>query len=258
MKALDKKIDELFEYRRLPYLIETGGANKKEAKTLYAKLKSLQRAIYFLDDYLESNWKCTKSGLSKHWKVIDSCLNLEFGLPKTKLADYTKHIKTYQKHELQLREYKLPTRLDMEYFYFYKSCDVKLIRRLICDQLPKLNALYPASDWRVFDLITEINDDVEDIFEDMLTINGNRVLISLEDNSISITKRSFSSYIQKLSDANTLRLQKKGKAYQEVYDLSKKMIRETKSLLNKNLKTYQQDYNESNSKLYSFLQNKAG
>jgi len=40
------------------------------------------------------------------------------------------------------------------------------------------------SDWRYFDLITEINDDVEDIFEDQLTINGNLFNILIHEDGL--------------------------------------------------------------------------
>ena len=60
----------------------------------------------------------------------------------------------------------LPTRLEMEYFYFYKSCDVKLLRRLIYEtRLKGSKSFGSLSDWRYFDLVTEVNDDVADILK---------------------------------------------------------------------------------------------
>jgi len=135
-----------------------------------------QVSIYWLDDYLENNWEIKKSELSKFWKAIHKDMT-DCGIPKSKLAEYSKHIMKYQSHELNLREAKMPTDGSIEYYYYYKSCDVRLMRQIIYDLSEDLDSKSTLADWRYFDLVTEVNDDVEDMFEDLETINvdGNTV-----------------------------------------------------------------------------------
>jgi hypothetical protein len=54
------------------------------------------------------------------------------------------------------------------------------------------------ADWRYFDMITEINDDVSDVFEDIETINGNSFLISYYDSGADATKERFINYCDNL------------------------------------------------------------
>ena len=193
--ALAHKIDELFAYRKLPYLISTQEPDANRAKKFLQQLSDLQTAIYHLDAYLESNWDIDEQQLDAKWVIIYEKLSA-CGLTKKYHKDYVSHIQKYQKHELQLREGLLPTRLSMEYFYYYKSCDVKLIRRLIYDRYPALAKLYTLGDWRYFDRITEVDDDVSDIHEDQHTINGNRFLITIKEEGIDEAKSQFSQYMK--------------------------------------------------------------
>jgi len=193
------KIIELFEYRELPKLIRY----KKDSwdADFYEKLIQLQYDIYLLDHELETNWKVDMKIIENRWSEIYNDLHA-IGLPAEKNDYYCKHIYKYQKHELEIRKQKLPTRLSMEYFYFYKSCDVKLLRRLIYDNNPELNKVIRLSDWRLFDLVTEINDDVEDLQEDVSTINGNRFLISLLQFGKENTRDVFVNYLDILEERN--------------------------------------------------------
>ncbi len=174
---LKGKIKELFKYRKLPILLELAGTSKKEEKVFYGQLIELQAAIYDLDLYLESNWELDDAALKEWWKHIYTKLTA-LKLPKKKHAFYVRQILKYQKHEMSIRYGKLPTSYTMEYFYYYKSCDVKLIRQLIYDKFPKLNSHFSLVDWRLFDLVTEMVDDLSDVEEDTEVYNGNRFLIS--------------------------------------------------------------------------------
>lgn len=191
-----EKIIDLFEYRELPKIIALGNHGTLDER-LYENLIKLQYHIYLLDSILENNWLVPSSKIKEAWTAIHADL-IEIGIDRNSIDEYCRHIYKYQKHELELREYKLPERLTMEYFYFYKSCDVKLLRRIIYDKYPKLKRENKLSDWRVFDLITEINDDVEDVYEDLYTINGNRFLLGILKNGVTKTHNCYLEFLTSL------------------------------------------------------------
>jgi len=203
--TLRDKIIALFEYRQLPELIIFGG--KTWSESYYEQLIDLQYHIYKLDHELETNWKVDMKIINNRWTEIYKSLD-RLGISRKQHDRYCRHIYKYQKHELDIRNQKLPTRLSMEYFYFYKSCDVKLLRKLIYRHNPTLAKEIKESEWRLFDLVTEVNDDVTDLQEDIHTINGNRFLISLKQFGPDRTKSIFADFLQELklrNDATPLR-----------------------------------------------------
>ena len=195
-EELNKKVDELFQYRHIPELLHY--SNIKGLDSFNNKLKKLQFAIYYLDHYLESNWKIRKTELNRFWKDIYQSLT-EFGILKKDAPDLCKQIGKYQSHESNMRLGKWPTSYKFKYLYYYKSCDVKLMRRLIYMEAPQLKAKIKEPDWRYYDYITEINDDVQDVFEDMKTINGNRFLISILQTGSRNTQQEFISELRLLN-----------------------------------------------------------
>lgn len=198
-KELRNKIIELFEYRELPKLISY--KNEEWDAQFYEDLVQLQYDIYLLDHELETNWEVDMSIVGERWKTIYRDLSV-LGVDSSKHDSYCAHIYKYQKHELEIRDRKLPTRLSMEYFYFYKSCDVKLLRKLIYDRNVNLGKVIRPSEWRIFDLVTEINDDVVDLQEDITTINGNRFLISYLHFGAQKTIEVFNNYLDALDRRN--------------------------------------------------------
>ena len=194
-----EKIIALFEYRQLPDLMMF---NKKDwDQDFYELLIELQYHIYKLDHELETNWEVDLSIIKNRWKEIYAAL-LKLGVPEELHDNYCRHIYKYQKHELDIRQQKLPTRLSMEYFYFYKSCDVKLLRKLIYEFNPSLSKSIKQSQWRLFDLVTEINDDIDDLQEDIHTINGNRFLISLKQFGEEKTRKIFTEFLNDVNARN--------------------------------------------------------
>ena len=231
---MKKKIKALFEYRQIPKLMKDGKIKGK--KDLYKKLIKLQISIYELDEYLESNWEIKKAELNKYWKNIHKCM-VDCGVPKSKVADYSKHILKYQSHELNLRKSKLPTEGSIEYFYYYKSCDVRLMRQIIYDLSENLDSKYTLPDWRYFDLITEINDDVDDMFEDLETINGNYALIARWEFGKKESMRLLNEFMDSIEAKNIDRYKKrKSKSkYKLIYKMTQKQIKATRKLLNQNM-----------------------
>lgn len=233
-KTLINKINTLFEYRLFPLLFSLKRSEVGvETSILNQQLVELQKRIYYLDAHLEANLKPDAEMLNYLWEQIyNQCRDL--GIMNEDLKSYTNHIHKYQKHELELRDNKLPLRFKMEYFYFYKSCDVKLIRRIIYEQLRLSRDLGALSYWRYYDLITEVNDDVEDVFEDLQFFNGNRFLISLIQKGSDYTYRIFEDFIRYIDKCN-----KNLTADHTFYDLrlliqneTSKRIEETLKLLN--------------------------
>ena len=228
-KEIEGKIDDLFEYRQIPWLLELAAIKKK--KTYLRKLKELQSRIYDLDQLLETNWTIKSKQLEKHWQRIHDSL-AGFGIKKKDFTDWTRQILRYQDHELSLRKFKSPLSYSKRYLYFYKSCDVKLIRKLIYKDAPSLKKTIKPGDWTAFDLITEVNDDIEDLFEDMNLINGNSFLFSLKEKGKARTKNEFLKFINKIKKESNQRF--KGglsKERSKVSKMTKKAITETVKLL---------------------------
>lgn len=190
------KIRSLFDYRLFPALFEWVGEDYNADSDFVAELISLQEAIYMLDDKLESNWEIADSDLEQEWEYIRKNLQVIKG-DSVDVEDYLKLIKNYQSRELALR---MPDQSgfnnDFIEFYYTKSCDVKLIRRLIYEKYRDLYNFVPLEAWDSFDLITEINDDVVDLKEDLSSLNGNRLLYSIYKVGKYDTKEIFTKYLK--------------------------------------------------------------
>ncbi len=194
---LEEKIVDLFELRKIPELLASATDDQSLRKRFLVRLKRLQQVIYELDKYLESSWQIEESELDYYWDNIYRALK-GFHVRRSQIEAQLAHIKKYQTHELQLRENKLPNRLSMDYFYFYKSCDIKLMRSLIYHSFPRLKALSSLMDWRSFDLLTEMHDDIEDLFEDRAAINCNRFMIQLVVEGEEKTQQDYGDFIEEV------------------------------------------------------------
>lgn len=228
---LQVKIAALMQYRMLPQLLARVEADPQKRKELLDLLTALQTTIYRLDHYLETTWEIDGTVLDTWWEPIYTALS-DLGIPKDKHGKLVKHIQKYQKHELQLREGILPTRLDMEYFYFYKSCDVKLLRQILYIHYPALARMYSAADWRVFDLVTEVDDDVEDVLEDRFTINGNRYLITIWQFGFDEAQKIFLDFLHSIEQCIDDRFGAASSDYHgELFAWSADALRDTRARL---------------------------
>lgn len=231
------KILTLFEYRLFPELLSLAPHISQDEKSdLWEKLVFLQTAIYHLDAHLEANWYTDSEVLAFHWHNIGQALS-HLEIPSENHHECLNHIRKYEKHELELRQHRSPLRFTMEYFYFYKSCDVKLLRRLIYEKLKLKDICGSLADWRYYDLITEVNDDVEDIFEDLQFINGNRLLLSIFHKGKDKTRLEFLTFIQQIKEKSVLKYKSssKNKMNKLIFDITNLRIEETKILLEKNI-----------------------
>jgi hypothetical protein len=227
---LYQKIDQLFVYRQIPWMLQVAGM--KQPRRFYGKLKELQAAIYDLDHTLESNWKVEPSALRQNWGTINDHLD-DFGLSSREREGLTAAIRKYEEHELGLRHGLSPVDLDMEYLYFYKSCDVKLMRALIYREMPALEEVLPQRDWLAYDMITELNDDIEDMFEDISTFNGNRIIFEVAVLGADATYRHYRQYLEQVT--SEYRQQQVAPpelgASRKVYELTLKAANDTLDLL---------------------------
>lgn len=248
---MKKKILQLFKYRQIPKLVQESSI--KDKKQFLDYLVVLQKRIYELDSYLESNWKIKSKKLEKYWKGIYEAIQV-FGYDINESESLSSHIKRYQLHELQLRDNKLPMRLSKEYYYYYKSCDVRLMRQIILDKSE--NEYIKLSDWRLYDLVTEVNDDVEDIFEDCSTINGNAFLLHfLSVKDIQNTEKEFIDF---LDDIKSRSIKKFGSTQDlselELHYNTMLRINETKQLISRNLiKFTKKKLKKKNIKILGYL-----
>ncbi len=192
---LREKIVTLFNYRLIPELIHNCDLESKEP--FLQKLVELQVAIYDLDHHLETNWNVNTKNLKQYWDEIYRVMSL-FDLSGPAQKELCDEIQIYQKRELDLREGLSPARYPIEDLYYYKSCDVRLMRKLIYHHSHNLEEKLPFDSWYEFDLLTEVNDDIEDIFEDLDVYNGNRFLFSVFEFGKMKTYKRYQDFISEI------------------------------------------------------------
>lgn len=227
---INTKVSELFAFRSIPEMLSW--AQLSEDSLFLKKLYELQKSIYYLDEVLESNWYLKENSLKEKWDDIYLKLeNLGYNLNEAK--SLCRNIEVYQRHELNMRQNKWPTFYTFKYLYYYKSCDVKLIRKLIYQIQPSLTKKVTENTWRQFDLVTEVNDDVEDLFEDIDTINGNRFLISILKFGKKQTHSEYRAFLSWIEErAKKARKQAKQNEFSHhVFEETHKAILTTKELL---------------------------
>jgi hypothetical protein len=190
------KIEELFSYRKLIGLLQQGGLDKD--RVFYAHLVDIQYQIYLLDAYLEGQWELDKSALASCWdKIRESLSRLNYSV--SQIDKLLREIRVYERIERNCRKGMWPTKVSFRKFYTTKSCDVRLIRHLIYDKQPALKRVWKEKEWAYYDLITEMNDDIADITEDLNTYNGNRFLISVLRKGSLKTEKQYRAYIEKVT-----------------------------------------------------------
>lgn len=194
MKDIKQKITDLFLYRQLPWLGEELGI--PHLPSFLESLMKLQYAIFLYDSELEKSWYPQMDILNKYWSGMEAELEL-MDVPKESVEDYLYQIKIYAENELSMREGKKLSDLPILKFYYYKSCDVRLMRRLMYKSVSN-PAEVRYSDWLLFDMITEINDDISDFEEDLDTFNGNRFLWSIKESGWENTLNEYRSTINRV------------------------------------------------------------
>ncbi len=193
-EAVIRKIDELFAFRQITALI--GMADPPADPSWTEKLKQLQYSIYLLDAFLEGEWDLDPDERKKRWADIHAAL-ADLGYEGRPARRLLKEIRRYERIERDCRKDKWPTRIGFRKFYTTKSCDVRLMRRLVYLEHPSLANNWPEDTWRFFDRVAEVHDDVEDLREDLETLNANRFLVALLRDGIPATHARYAAFITK-------------------------------------------------------------
>ena len=189
--SIREKIIELFEYRKLPFLVED---YRLRGSGIMEELIDLQHIIFLYDKYLEENWVLDQEELGRRWKAVLEKL-IEMGLSKEEAIFEARHIEVYSRNEQSTRSGFHLSELPIKYFYYYKSCDVKLLRRLLYRFRKTRQPLTTPNDWFVFDFVTEVNDDISDVHEDRGTFNGNRFLDRINQSGSDMAYKEYARFL---------------------------------------------------------------
>lgn len=187
------KILDLFHHRRIEWLF-TRSAMAGDSG-FYRQLMDLQARIYDLDDYLESTWNLMPSKLTEFWAEIEHAPAFK-NLPETDIKRLLADIRQYQSQEMLVRTGGDITLVAISDFYHFKTCDVRLMRDLIYLQDPHLQREFPEEFWMYFDLITEVEDDLNDQAEDQHTHNVNRYLAAKHTYLPEALQTEYQDYVE--------------------------------------------------------------
>jgi len=165
--AIQRKTEELYEKRIAPHVPDISPL-KRETIIRFQKL------VFVLDHYFEHNEQLAPAILDSVWTRFEKFLD-DLEMPKDLQTEVLQDIKDYANIEANTRTGKQLAEYEISFFYFKKSCDVRMQRHII----RYLNQQSPTSSRAEIarDIVEEIEDDIDDIEEDKLTpFNGNRLL----------------------------------------------------------------------------------
>ena len=170
---LDRKVRDLFAARGIDAhldLVPSGNIALRDG------LARLQASVYRLDAYYEGTWKVSSTAREVLWRDIETHLASVAGdaHPVRLVAD----IKSYEAIEGGFRTGNLDGGLDLWSMYKLKTCDVRLCRRVIEGPHMGWAGRERLKAWRIFDVLTEILDDIDDLEEDAGNFNGNRLILA--------------------------------------------------------------------------------
>ncbi len=194
LEEIDRKTREVYEKRIAPYASGISPAHQ-------AAILSFQKLVFTIDYYFEHNEKINPQSIESFWAQSEKLLN-DLGMPKDVQATITQDIRDYSEIEASVRKDKKLVDYKIDFFYFKKSCDVRMQRHLIrfLNHLPAVS----SADEVAKDIAEEIEDDVDDIEEDKLTpLNGNRFSETLNSKDLSKLQEyaSFISSLQNISES---------------------------------------------------------
>lgn len=219
------KIRELFRHRKLDWLFQQSEAAPDQ--DAFRQLIRVQSRIYDLDQYLETHWVLSPHRLKAFWQEIEDSLDY-WPIPAREKADLLLDIRQYQAQELLVRTGGQASTIPLEEFYRYKTCDVRLIRRLIIRLDPPLETRLPASLWCHYDMLTEVDDDLSDQAEDKGTHNVNRYLAALECGEPHQVRAEYSRFADQLLAAGVAESSRMDFPWKDRY---LKWIREAREVL---------------------------
>lgn len=190
-----EKIADLFAQRKIDALYQNSVLAGQAA--LYGHLVALQNHIYHLDDYLETHWHLSPAKLAEYWQAIRNKMG-DFGMSGAEGDAYLAEIHQYQAQEMIPRSGGDLQGISMDRFYACKTCDIRLLRRLIYRADPALALWIPLDLWKYWDCLTEVEDDLMDMEEDRDTWNVNRYLLALKADAADKVNAEYFDYIHTL------------------------------------------------------------
>lgn len=198
-RSIGTKTRDLFAYRCIRENIEATGVTQSEQLWIYRGLLLLQQEIYLLDRYGETNWTIEPRRLQFLWERLSD--RLEYFRPERHHArELLRDISMYQAIELRMRLGELPIRVPLHKFYSLKICDVRLCRRLIASFARRTISPQISRLWYLFDLLTEIADDIHDVQEDSVSFNCNRFMFEAVLSGQAMAYLSYARLISAIRD----------------------------------------------------------
>ena len=190
-RAISEKAEELYEKRIAPYAHDLASPTREA-------IINFQKLVFVVDHYFEHNEQLNPAFLNSFWNQFEKFLD-DLQMPKELQATILQDIEDYADIEASIRTGKKLAEYEIKFFYFKKSCDVRMQRHII-RYLNNEDASSSESEI-ARDILEEIEDDVDDIEEDKLTpFGGNRFLEIL--NSINVEKLSeYDTFINSLPNA---------------------------------------------------------
>jgi len=174
-RAISEKAEELYSKRIAPYAPDLASPTREA-------IISFQKLVFVVDHYFEHNEQLNPSFLNSFWKQFEKFLD-DLEMPKDLQATLLQDIKDYADIEAGIRIGKKLAECEIRFFYFKKSCDVRMQRHIIryLNTQPALSSEPEI----IRDILEEIEDDVDDIAEDKLTpFGGNRFLEILDSKDV--------------------------------------------------------------------------
>lgn len=189
-KAIADKAEELYEKRIAPYASDLAPATR-------TTILNFQKLVFILDHYFEHNEQLNPIILNSFWQQFGKFLD-DF-MPKELQVSILQDIKDYADIEASTRTGKKLADYEIKFFYFKKSCDVRMQRHIIryLNQQPATSSNTEITK----DILEEIEDDVDDIQEDKSTpFTGNRLLEILNSKDVAKLKE-YNTLINSFPDA---------------------------------------------------------
>ena len=190
-RAISEKAEELYAKRIAPYAPDLASPTREA-------IINFQKLVFVVDHYFEHNQQLNPAFLNSFWNQFEKFLD-DLQMPKELQATLLQDIKDYADIEASIRIGRKLAEYEIRFFYFKKSCDVRMQRHIIryLNTQPALSSEPEI----IRDILEEIEDDVDDIAEDELTpFGGNRFLEIL--NSKNIEKfDEYTTFINSLPNA---------------------------------------------------------
>ena len=190
-RAISEKTEELYAKRIAPYAPDLASPAREA-------IINFQKLVFVVDHYFEHNEQLNPVFLNSFWNQFQKFLD-DLEMPKELQTTILQDIKDYADIEASIRVGKKLAEYEIRFFYFKKSCDVRMQRHII-RYLNKQPASSSDSEI-VRDILEEIEDDLDDTEEDKLTpFGGNRLLEIL--NSKNVEKlNEYVTFINSLPDS---------------------------------------------------------